>query len=228
VGIGGDIPLIDAAVDVGYSSLPIIGRRLPASSSFVLAPRPAARRCGRSSLTPARRGALQRTLLHVDPVAGGGQAAAARSPEAPAGRVVSGSQLHLAAVWEASVMSSWGAGAQWLTVAGSSLLAYGTWTQARASLIEYRDLFADLPQAARTALEAIMLTNSRTRRIVMIAPGAIISEIPRQLEQIRQEHGEAAARAAQLIRLAAVWFVLSAGAVLILVAAVIQLVLLYA
>jgi len=35
------------------SSLPIVGRRLAASSSFVLARLPA-RRCGRSSLTPAR------------------------------------------------------------------------------------------------------------------------------------------------------------------------------
>ena len=50
-------------------------------------------------------------------------------------------------------MSSWGAAAQWLTVAGSSLLAFGTWSQARASIIEYRDLFADLPQAARAALD---------------------------------------------------------------------------
>ena len=128
-------------------------------------------------------------------------------------------------------MSSWSAGAQWLTVAGSSLLAFGTWTQARASLIEYRDLFADLPQAARAALETSKmsrLTIFRTRRVAVITPAAIISEIPRQLEQIRQEHGEAAARAAQLIRLAAVWSVLAAGAVLILVAAVIQLVLVYA
>jgi hypothetical protein len=38
----------------GYSSLPIIGRRLPSSSSFVLRPRLPARRCGRSSLTPDR------------------------------------------------------------------------------------------------------------------------------------------------------------------------------
>ena len=127
-------------------------------------------------------------------------------------------------------MSSWSAGAQWLTVAGSSLLAFGTWTQARASLIEYRDLFADLPQAARAALETTKisrLTIFRTR-VAVITPAAIISEIPRQLEQIRQEHGEIAARAAQLIRLAAVWSVLAAGAALILVAAVIQLVLAYA
>ncbi|MGH3255021.1 MAG: hypothetical protein ACRDOU_06345 [Streptosporangiaceae bacterium] len=127
-------------------------------------------------------------------------------------------------------MSSWSAGAQWLTVAGSSLLAFGTWAQARASLIEYRDLFGDLPAAARAALEAgqlSRLTISRTRGVFVITPAAIISEIPRQLEQIRQEHGEVAARAAQLIRLAAVWSVLAAGAVLILVAAVIQLVLAY-
>ena len=128
-------------------------------------------------------------------------------------------------------MSSWGAGAQWLTVAGSSLLAFGTWSQARASLIEYRDLFADLPHAARAALEAIVmsrLTISRSRKVAVISPAAILSEIPRQLEQLRQEQGEVAARAAQLIRLAAVWSVLAAGAVLILVAAVIQLVLAYA
>ncbi len=56
---------------------------------------------------------------------------------------------------------------------------------------------------------------------------ALASEIPRQLEQIRQEHGDAAARAAQLIRLAVVWSVLTAGAVLILVASMIQLVLAY-
>jgi hypothetical protein len=136
-----------------------------------------------------------------------------------------------AAVWEASVMSSWSAGAQWLTVAGSSLLTLGTWAQARASLIEYRDLFADLPQAARTALESSnmsRLTISRTRGVFVVNPAAIISEIPRQLQQIRQEHGEVAARAAQLIRLAAVWSVLAVGAVLILAASVIQLVLAYA
>jgi hypothetical protein len=126
-------------------------------------------------------------------------------------------------------MSSWSAGAQWLTVAGSSLLAFGTWTQARASLIEYRDLFADLPQAARAALEAGKMSPILgTRRVAVITPAAIISEIPRQLQQIRREHGEVAARAAQLIRLAVVWSVLAAGAVLILVAAVIQLVLAYA
>jgi hypothetical protein len=126
-------------------------------------------------------------------------------------------------------MSSWSAAAQWLTVAGSSLLAFGTWTQARASLIEYRDLFADLPQAARAALEAGKMSPILgTRRVAVITPAAIISEIPRQLQQIRREHGEVAARAAQLIRLAVVWSVLAAGAVLILVAAVIQLVLAYA
>ena len=127
-------------------------------------------------------------------------------------------------------MSSWSAGAQWLTVAGSSLLAFGTWSQARASLIEYRDLFADLSQAGRAALQAIVTsrrTVSRTRRVHMISPAAIISEIPRQLEQIRQEQGEVAARAAQLMRLAVIWSVLAAGAVLLLVAAVIQLVLAY-
>lgn len=62
----------------------------------------------------------------------------------------------------------------------------------------------------------------------MVNPAAIISEIPRQLQQIRQEHGEVAARAAQLIRLATVWSVLAVGAVLILAASVIQLVLAYA
>jgi hypothetical protein len=56
---------------------------------------------------------------------------------------------------------------------------------------------------------------------------ALITEIPRQLEQIREKHGEVAARAARLIRLAAVWSVLTAGAVLLLAAAVIQLVLAY-
>jgi hypothetical protein len=130
-------------------------------------------------------------------------------------------------------MSSWSAGAQWLTVAGSSLLTFGTWTQARASLIEYRDLFADLPQAARAALEVSKvsrLTILKARGIAVVTPAAMafVTEIPRQLEQIRQEHGEAAARAARLIRLAAVWSVLTAGAVLILAAAVIQLVLAYA
>jgi hypothetical protein len=127
-------------------------------------------------------------------------------------------------------MSSWGAAAQWLTVAGSSLLALGTWSQARASIIEYRDLFADLPQAARAALDvskASRLTILRAPGISLITPVALASEIPRQLEQIRQEHGDAAARAAQLIRLAVVWSVLTAGAVLILVASVIQLVLAY-
>ncbi len=127
-------------------------------------------------------------------------------------------------------MSSWGAAAQWLTVAGSSLLAFGTWSQARASIIEYRDLFADLPQAARAALDvskASRLTILRARGISLITPVALASEIPRQLEQIRQEHGDAAARAAALIRLAVVWSVLTAGAVLILVASVIQLVLGY-
>ena len=129
-------------------------------------------------------------------------------------------------------MSSWSAGAQWLTVAGSSLLTFGTWTQARASLIEYRDLFADLPQAARAALEVSKvsrLTILKARWIAVVTPAAMafVTEIPRQLEQIRQEHGEAAARAARLIRLAAVWSVLTAGAVLILAAAVIQFVLAY-
>src|SRR6266516_4670268 len=39
----------------GYSSLPIVGRRSPASSSFVLARACQARRGGRSSLTPPSR-----------------------------------------------------------------------------------------------------------------------------------------------------------------------------
>ena len=93
-------------------------------------------------------------------------------------------------------------------------------------------LFADLPQASRAALEASKasrLTIFKTHGIAVITPAAMafIAEIPRQLEQLRQEHGEAAARAAQLIRLAAVWSVLTAGAVLILAASVIQLVLAY-
>ncbi|MGD0244395.1 MAG: hypothetical protein ABSB59_29295 [Streptosporangiaceae bacterium] len=129
-------------------------------------------------------------------------------------------------------MSSWNAAAQWLTAAGSALLVWGTWAQARASLIEYRDLFADMPQAARAALEASKasrLTLFRTRGLTVVTPAAMafIAEIPRQLEQIRQEHGEAAARAAQLLRLVAVWSVLTAGAVLILAATVIQLILTY-
>ena len=129
-------------------------------------------------------------------------------------------------------MSSWNAAAQWLTVAGSALLVLGTYAQARASLIEYRDLFADMPQAARAALEASKmsrLTVFKARGLAVVTPAAMafITEIPRQLEQIRQEHGDAAARAAQLIRLVAVWSVLTAGAALILVATVIQLVLVY-
>jgi hypothetical protein len=129
-------------------------------------------------------------------------------------------------------MSSWSTAADWLTVAGSSLLVVGTWAQARASLAEYRDLFKDMPAAARAALEASKasrLTVFKARGLAVVTPGALafIGEIPRQLEQIRQEHGEAAARAAQLIRLAAVWSVLTAGAVLLLAAAVIQLVLSY-
>jgi hypothetical protein len=63
--------------------------------------------------------------------------------------------------------------------------------------------------------------------VVTPATMAFITEIPRQLEQIREEHGEVAARAARLIRLATVWSVLTAGAVLLLAAAVIQLVLAY-
>jgi hypothetical protein len=47
-------PPHDNHAQEGCSPLPIVGRRLPASSSFVLAPRLPARRCGRSSLTPAR------------------------------------------------------------------------------------------------------------------------------------------------------------------------------
>ena len=129
-------------------------------------------------------------------------------------------------------MSSWSTAGDWLTVAGSSLLVFGTWSQAWASLAEYRDLFKDLPQATRAALEA----SKASRLTILKAPGlavvtpaamAFITEIPRQLEQIREEHGDVAARAAQLIRLAAVWSVLTAGAVLILAAAVIQLVLAY-
>jgi len=125
-------------------------------------------------------------------------------------------------------MSSWSTVGDWLTVAGSSLLVFGTWTQAWASLTEYRDLFKDLPQAARAALEVSMASRIpvlKSRRVAIVLPKAIITEIPRQLEQIREAHGEVAARAAQLIRLTAVWSVLTAGAVLILVAAVIQLVL---
>jgi hypothetical protein len=129
-------------------------------------------------------------------------------------------------------MSSWNAAAQWLTVAGSALLVLGTYAQARASLIEYRDLFADMPQAGRAALEASKmsrLTVFKARGLAVVTPAAMafITEIPRQLEQIRQEHGDAAARAAQLIRLVAVWSVLTAGAALILVATIIQLVLAY-
>ena len=129
-------------------------------------------------------------------------------------------------------MSSWSTAADWLTVAGSSLLVVGTWAQARASLAEYRDLFKDMPAAARAALEAskasrITILRSRAFAVVTPAAMAFITEIPRQLEQIREEHGEVAARAARLIRLATVWSVLTAGAVLLLAAAVIQLVLAY-
>jgi hypothetical protein len=129
-------------------------------------------------------------------------------------------------------MSSWSTAADWLVVAGSSLLVVGTWAQAWASLTEYRDLFKDMPQAARGALEvskASRITILRSRRVALVTPAAMafIAEIPRQLEQIREAHGEVAARAAQLIRLTAVWSVLTAGAALILVAAVIQLVLAY-
>jgi len=125
-------------------------------------------------------------------------------------------------------MSSWSTAADWLTVAGSSLLVVGTWAQARASLAEYRDLFKDMPAAARAALEASKasrITILRSRAVAVVTPAAMafITEIPRQLEQIREEHGEAA----RLIRLATVWSVLTAGAVLLLAAAVIQLVLAY-
>jgi DNA phosphorothioation-dependent restriction protein DptG len=130
-------------------------------------------------------------------------------------------------------MSSWSTAGDWLTVAGSSLLVFGTWAQAWASLTEYRDLFKDMPQAARAALEvskASRITILRSRRVAVVTPAAMafITEIPRQLEQIREAHGEVAARAAQLMRLTAVWSVLAVGAVLILLAAVIQLVLAYA
>ena len=129
-------------------------------------------------------------------------------------------------------MSSWSTAGDWLAVVGSSLLVFGTWAQARASLTEYRDLFKDLPQATRAALEAseasrITILKSRWVAVVTPAAMAFITEIPRQLEQIREEHGEVAARAVRLIRLAAVWSVLTAGAVLLLAAAVIQLVLAY-
>jgi len=58
-------------------------------------------------------------------------------------------------------MSSWSTAGDWLTVAGSSLLVFGTWAQAWASLTEYRDLFKDLPQAARAALEVSIRLDPR-------------------------------------------------------------------
>jgi hypothetical protein len=69
-------------------------------------------------------------------------------------------------------MSSWNTAADWLTVAGSSLLVFGTWTQAWASLTEYRDLFKDLPQAARAALE-VSITRQilKPRRLYILPPG---------------------------------------------------------
>jgi hypothetical protein len=75
--------------------------------------------------------------------------------------------------WQASTMSSWSSAGDWLTAAGSSLLVLGTWTQAWASLTEYRDLFKDLPQAARAALEASMasrITILRSPRVAIVTP----------------------------------------------------------
>ena len=64
----------------GCSSLPIIGRRLPALKLVRPRPRLQARRCGRSSLTPARRGGTNRqrrgkatTKVHPNPRQADGQ-----------------------------------------------------------------------------------------------------------------------------------------------------------
>lgn len=105
--------------------------------------------------------------------------------------------------------------------------------QAWTTATEYRQLIRTLTQNKR----ALPVTFGPISGTMMNADGLTISlaiaavitmlTVPRKIANVRAKGGGDAAMLAQLLRLAAVWALLMAGAVLVLVAAVIQLGLAY-
>ena len=135
---------------------------------------------------------------------------------------------------------SWTLAEDWLSVAGLLLLAAGTGAQAWAAVAEYRRLIGTLTDETRTRIQgagplsqAFMAGLSAgdpqaglVARWIVTAVVAIVV-VPRKMTEIRSKGGDDALELAKLLRLAGVWGVLMLGAILVLAAAVIQLVLAY-
>jgi hypothetical protein len=147
-------------------------------------------------------------------------------------------------------MSSWGLAADWLAVAGTTLLTFGTGAQARVALTEYKILRRSILDASSDAL--VDATSSVVGSIMADAMLAIMGSgaggrdlpswlavpamylkvaflaifyFPRNLVQIGNGNGDDAVKLAQFLRLAMVWGILMVGSALALAGAVIQLVL---
>jgi hypothetical protein len=147
-------------------------------------------------------------------------------------------------------MSSWGLGAGWLAVAGTTLLTVGTGAQAWANLAEFTSLRASVSKVATDAMKEVLHkavdslesvpvwvpawfsgAQLYVRAVIMLfARRSILSAIivmPRRLAQLRAKGGEEAVELVRYLRLTVVWTIIMIGSALALAAAAIQLALAY-
>jgi hypothetical protein len=136
---------------------------------------------------------------------------------------------------------SWVLVEDWLSVGGLLVLAAGTGAQAWATKAEYQQVISTLSEDSKAAIEkvkpvvetlgqifesaSLSLTFRIARWTVMAAITVLLA--PRKMAEIRNAGGSEAVQLAQLVRLSAVWTVLMLGAILVLAAAIIQLVTAY-
>jgi hypothetical protein len=126
----------------------------------------------------------------------------------------------------------------WLTVVGLAVLAIGAAAQFWAAWDEYRELIDALTEETKRKLQQVdpvvkalgkvfnLIGSRLTVRITYLAVAAAITLFfaPRKMAEIQGAGGAEAAKLAQLVRIAAAWVFLMEGAMLVLIAAVIHVV----
>jgi hypothetical protein len=135
---------------------------------------------------------------------------------------------------------SWAIAANWLAVAGTTLLTFGTGAQAWANLTEFMSLRDNLQEDALNAIGDVFGTmtiiaflvnvvgtgtddiSKWRRRVPTLAVLGALVFFPRILIQLRAKGGEAV-ELVRFLRLAEVWTILMIGSALALAAACIQL-----
>ena len=125
---------------------------------------------------------------------------------------------------------SWGLATDWLAVAGTTLLTFGTGVQALANLAEFRSLRRKVTKdvwRACKATFALTFLFPRLSALPLNLACAVLVLLPESVARVRARGGDEAVELARFLRLAEIWVILMLGSALALAAAAIQLVLAY-